>query len=201
MAEIRAFIAIEIDPAIITRLTALQQQWRCAEAPVTWSRPEGLHLTLKFLGNVPEERLPSITETLARIAHAHFPFVLRVEGVGGFPTLKRPRVLWAGIGEGSAPATMLAREIETALEALGFPRESRPFNPHLTLGRVKAPDGLARLLALMTPLIDAPFGEMQAQAVSLMRSELSPHGAKYTELYRASLGENAAENAAEREDA
>ena len=187
--EIRTFIAIEIAPAIIDRLTTVQQQLRRTAAQVAWTRPEGVHLTLKFLGNVPEERLPALGEALGHVAQHYTPFPLRVEGIGGFPNLRHPRVLWAGIGEGQAPVSALAREVDETLTALGFPREERPFSPHLTLGRVKSPDGLAPLLALLATQADSQFGEMRVEAVSLMRSDLLPQGAKYTELYRVALDE------------
>ena len=189
--DIRTFIAIPIDPAILARLAAVQQALRAAGAPVSWTRPEGIHLTLKFLGDVPEDRMPDIGTALTTLALAHTAFALSVDGVGGFPTLHRPRVLWAGIGTGGDAAGAVARDIETALTPLGFPPETRPFTPHLTLGRVKAPEGLDRLAALLTQQADAHFGAMRVEAIQLIRSDLSPTGARYTVLCRAPLREAA----------
>lgn len=189
MTEIRTFIAVDIAPEIVTRLLAVQQHLRQAEAAVSWVRPEGMHLTLKFLGNVDEARMPAIADALAAIARQHRPFSLRVAGTGAFPTLARPRVVWAGVAAGGDELRALAESIETALAALGFPRETRPFRPHLTLGRVKVPPADRRLADGVAAHRDEDFGEMPVTALTLYRSDLSPQGARYTVLCEARLGE------------
>ncbi|MHB9025682.1 MAG: RNA 2',3'-cyclic phosphodiesterase [Armatimonadota bacterium] len=187
MAEIRAFIATHIDPAVLSRLAALQEEWRATGAPVSWVRPEGMHLTLKFLGEVPEERIPAVAEVLHAVARRHAPFALTLAGAGGFPNLRRPRVLWVGVTDGAVELGELARELAEGLAALGFPREQRPFSPHLTLGRVKAPAGLDALRRRVEAHADDLFGTTRVAGIALFRSELSPQGARYTVLRTASF--------------
>ena len=188
VAEIRAFIAVPVDEAILTRLLELQQQLRQTEAPVSWTRPAGMHLTVKFLGNMSEALLPSIAAALAGIAGERAPFRISVEGTGGFPNLRRPRVLWAGIEQGKDALIELATAVDAALTTHGFPPETRPYNPHLTLGRIKEPNNLARLIALLQSHAGDHFGEMIARELILFRSELSSAGARYTPLHRLTLG-------------
>lgn len=182
MADIRAFIALEISPEIIARLIAVQRHLRDAAAQVTWVRPEGIHLTLKFLGNMPEERVPEIIRVLEIAATAQGPFRAGVAGMGAFPNLRRPRVIWAGIAQGAEACCVLAQAVEQQCAALGFPPEERPFSPHLTLGRVKSPVGVERLIALLREHDSEQFGEMPVTELRLIRSELFPDGARYTTL-------------------
>lgn len=189
MAEIRTFIAIGIDQAILARLAELQQQLRQVAADVAWARPEGMHITLKFLGNVAEERIPAIAEALERVARQFTPFTIAVAGTGVFPNPRAPRVVWAGIREGSETLCVMAAAVDRELDALGFPREQRPFRAHLTLGRVKSPAHLAQLTTALTQHANEPFGAMRAGDMRLMRSELSPQGARYTALHHAVFSE------------
>lgn len=182
MADIRCFIAIEIDGAIIEALAGVQQQLRQSGAAVGWVRPASIHITLKFLGDVAEERLPAIGGELAEIAGHHAPFQMMVTGAGAFPSLRRPRIIWAGISDGAENVAALAQEIETRLEAFGFAREARPFTPHITLGRVKEPVGIGALATLIEQHTADQFGVMPVAQLTLMRSELSPQGARYTAL-------------------
>ena len=190
MTEIRSFIAVPVDEAILVRLSALQQQLRQAGAPVSWTRPAGMHLTLKFLGNISEALIPRLGETLQPVAARWAPFTVSVVGTGGFPTLQRPRVVWAGIRQGKDALAALAAEVDAAVNTLGFPPETRPYNPHLTLGRVKEPKKLERLITLLQSHDGDYFGEMTAGELILFRSELSPKGARYTPLHRLTLSGN-----------
>ena len=149
MAEIRTFIAVEIEETILARLRAVQQHLRTANAQVAWTRPEGMHLTLKFLGNVAERRVQEITLALQHAACALAPFRPQRGECRRLSSLSRLRVVWAGIGEGAALLCTLADAVDTQLAACGFPREDRPFSPHVTLGRVKAPPGDSRLAELL----------------------------------------------------
>ncbi len=189
MAEWRTFIAVAVEPAIIARLTALQTELRAAGAAVAWVQPAGMHLTLKFLGNVPEGRISEIGEALAEAVCGHAPFTVTIAGAGGFPNLVRPRVLWAGIAAGESGLVALATAVENALAARGFPREPRPFHPHLTLGRLRSSAGIVPLLVRLDAHADDDFGAMDVTEIALYRSELSPHGTKYCKLRAAKLAE------------
>jgi RNA 2',3'-cyclic 3'-phosphodiesterase len=146
---------------------------------VAWVGRHNFHLTLKFLGGVDCDRLDAIVAALTRAAAAGRPFDLRVGGLGAFPSPTRPRVLWVGIDDGAAEAVRLATRVDDALADLGFERESRAFSPHVTLGRVREPrpqPGLAEVLR------GGGVGRQRVERLSLMRSELSPRGARHTEL-------------------
>jgi 2'-5' RNA ligase len=138
-----------------------------------------LHVTLKFLGQIEETRVGAITEALVAVATRTPAFALDVRGLGAFPTPSRPRVLWAGL-EPAAPLTALAGAVDAALAALGFVRESRAFAAHVTLGRVRESRRNPALAAALARPADC--GGLPVARVSLMRSELHPRGARYTEL-------------------
>ncbi len=188
MAEIRTFIAVKVEDTILARLRAVQQHLRTAGVQVAWVPAEGMHLTLKFLGNVAESRLPEITRALQLAANTLSPFHLSVVSVGGFPTPARLRVVWAGIGDGAGALCALAEAVDTQLVACGFPREDRPFTPHITLGRVKSPAGGSRLAELLGEHREETYGEMAVSEIHLIRSNLSPTGARYTVLQVVPLG-------------
>lgn len=185
--EIRSFIAVEAADEVITRLTALQEALRGAGADVGWASPAGLHVTLKFLGNVDEARVPALTVALAAVAGRHAPFAIRLVGVGAFPDPRRPRIVWVGVTEGADSLRALAADVDAAMVAAGFPPEERPFRAHVTLGRVRSLRGLEHL----TPLLDRhaadDCGAQPVTAITCMRSDLSPQGARYTALARLPL--------------
>ena len=190
MAQIRAFIAIELNDIVRDHLAALQQQLRQVDPTVSWARPEGMHLTLKFLGNVPEEQLPTLGDALEAVARQFAPFAVTVAGTGVFPNLRRPRVLWAGVQSADTPLAALAAAVDLAMAEHGFPREPRPFSPHLTLGRVKGVYN-PQLTPILEQHGDELFGEVHVTELVLFRSELAPQGARYTALRRVPLTGNA----------
>jgi len=167
------------------RLATEIERLRPHATDVAWVVPANLHVTLKFLGQLDEARVPAIADALRAACARHAAFELAVRGLGAFPSPTRPRVLWAGL-EGDAGALgALAERVETACGALGMSRETRPFAAHVTLGRVREPrrqPALAEALAL-----PADFGRLRVEQVSLMRSQLSPRGARYSELAGAPL--------------
>lgn len=181
MADIRTFIAIDLDAAIHETLAAVQQRLRQIDPVVVWVRPEGMHLTLKFLGNIPAGRVPEIAGALEGVAALFPPVHFAVAGAGGFPSARAPRVVWVGIREGAETLGRLAAAVDSALAEREFPREMRPFRAHLTLGRVKyAPP--AALTTELDRLSGTVLGEMTATGMQLMRSDLSAQGARYTVL-------------------
>ena len=187
MKQVRTFIAIELDETINAALTDLQEQLK-AEVPqgsVRWVRPEGIHLTLKFLGDVPVNRIEEMEQVLTQ-ACAGFPaFSFSVEGLGCFPNPRRPRVVWVGVREESGTLKGLQKAIEDGMEKVGFAPEGRRFHAHLTLGRTqrRASSGdVRRLGQLVTGTDIGLLGRMDAQEVSLIKSDLKPTGAVYTQL-------------------
>jgi 2'-5' RNA ligase len=162
------------------RLAAEVERLRPSVPDVVWVRADNLHLTLKFLGGVDAARLDGVTAALTGTAASHTAFDLTFHGLGAFPCATRPRVLWAGVDEGAAAAAALALGVDAALAALGFPHESRRFSAHVTLGRIREPRSCPRLAGALAA--GGRFGRQHVEGISLMRSELSPHGPRYTEL-------------------
>ena len=190
--QVRAFIAIELPQAAREGLARLEDALRRPEHRcVKWVSPEGIHLTLKFLGNVPAGRVPEVGAAVAEAARNVPPFRLEIAGTGVFPGLKQVRVFWVGIGGEVDRLRALQGSIDSTLATLGFAREDRPFVPHLTLARVRqgASPGERRSFG---ELVDSVVFEekhgIDVRAVSLMRSQLTSAGAVYTRLSSVELG-------------
>ena len=184
--SLRAFIAVELPPDVKAGLAGpvreLQRDCRAAGLSASWSRPEGWHLTLKFLGAVGPDQLEPITRRLPEAVARHSPFTLRLLGFGAFPSAERARVLWIGIeeDEGKAMLAALARDVEAALAELGWPPEARLFNPHLTLARIKQPRHLPQLVELLERWRAERLATVAVNQVVLMKSQLQPGGSVYT---------------------
>jgi 2'-5' RNA ligase len=146
---------------------------------VAWVAAENLHVTLKFLGGVDAARLALVSAALDEAVRDRPAFELVVAGLGAFPTPTRPRVIWAGAAAGAAALGEVAGRVDRALAALGFPPEERAFSPHITLGRVREPRRNERLADLVGR--SETFGTVRVDRVCLMRSDLSPRGARYSE--------------------
>lgn len=183
----RAFIAIDLEPELKSALEALLRRLEATRAEVRWARPGGIHLTLKFLGEIDEPQAARVMAALEGVARRHRSFGLRLEGTGAFPTERSPRVLWAGVAAEPGLAEM-QDDLERALEGLGFPRETRPFKPHLTLGRVKGRARLDRALAELEAHRRDDLGGMVVRKVALFESRLHPQGAEYRIVREVELG-------------
>ena len=187
MKQIRTFIAIELDETISAALTDLQEQLK-AEVPrgaVRWVRPEGIHLTLKFLGDVPADRIEDIKRVLIQACAGSPAFSFSVGELGCFPNPRRPRVIWVGVQEESGSLKRLQKAVEDGMAKLGFAPEGRRFHAHLTLGRTqrRASSGDVRRLGQLVSETDiGELGQMEVRAVSLIKSDLRPTGAVYTQL-------------------
>ena len=177
----RTFIALKLDEAVKSKLCLLLDELRRAERSVKWVGREGLHLTLKFLGEVDEAMIPEIEGVLNSAARQTPSFSLTCRGTGTFPpSFRKARVVWAGIAPESTVMSFQAR-LEDDLEILDFPRESRPFHPHVTLGRMKLPSGLgSRAARLLEKEGETLFGVTSIKKATFFRSELKPAGAVYT---------------------
>lgn len=176
----RLFVALDIPEDVRASLRAFAQPLRAKWPRIRWTRPEGQHVTLKFLGEVGEERLELIVSMLAPLRSPE-PVTMNFRGIGFFPQPGRPRVLWAGV-EGSANLQPLAAEVESALVVAGFPAEQRAFRPHLTLARFHPEDDTARLQEALAAHANAELGSATASKFILFRSRLKPGGAEYTPL-------------------
>ncbi len=177
----RCFIAIEISDEIRKALGELIQRLSGMGRGIRWVPPENIHLTLKFLGEVEDDRVPEIGRRLSEISSGHSPISLRVRGAGAFPSLRSPQVIWVG-SEVSPGLESLYREIEEAMAALGFERERRDFNPHLTLGRVKDRRALDPVMKELQLMKDQDWGAVEVTEVVLMKSVLTPKGAEYSRV-------------------
>lgn len=180
---IRSFIAVNLNAS--RSLRRLLGELSAMGRPVRPVAPDRLHITLKFLGDVPLDSLVPISSALEEAVHGIGPFSLTIRGTGAFPRPERPSVIWAGIEE-SQPIAVIATNLERCVSELGFPRENRPFRPHATLAYVKAkpPPQLADLLLAHA---DTVFGTQEVTSVELMQSEPGPTGPRYTPMHTATL--------------
>jgi len=176
----RLFVAIDIPEEVRSAIGALASKLQIACRKARWTRIEGLHVTLKFIGETSAEKTEMIKAALAAIP-ARTPFSMNFRGLGFFPNERRPRVLWAGI-EANSDLSSLAAAVETALEPLGIPHEERPFSPHLTLARFDTPRGLHALHAAIEKAGTVEFGSTTAKEFHLYQSVLKRGGAEYTRL-------------------
>jgi len=186
MAEtVRAFVAIELDSRLLKALDGLMArlQRELPSGALRWVRPEGIHLTLQFLGNVPTERVPAVVRALEGACAEVPPLTMEVAGLGCFPNLQRPNVLWVGVEEPTGQLLRLQRHVAQALEPLGFEPDQRGFHPHLTLARAARgarPADLRQVGTWVAGAEPVSLGTLRADHVSLMRSDLRPDGAVYT---------------------
>lgn len=176
----RLFVALDLSQEIRDALQEPLAKLQPLGQTARWARPEGMHVTLKFIGHVDETKLGAIRAALATV-RSDAPVEMRVRGMGFFPDERRPRVLWCGI-EASANLAPLAAETERALEPLGIPREERAFAPHLTLARLKDSHGLNKLLQAAAELKSREFGSTRATQFHLFESLTKPSGAEYRKI-------------------
>ena len=183
----RAFVAIDITPEIRERLAGFMEQTHGSLPGAHWVRPEGMHITLKFLGEISAEQKERIERALHAVQSQ--PFALAIRGLGFFPNARSPRVFWAGIeADNSLPA--LASAVDEALIPLGFAKEKQTYKPHLTCARLNPGKGRSTLIPAAKSLLERiqpDFGTMTANEFFLYESKLSPRGATYTKLTRFAL--------------
>jgi RNA 2',3'-cyclic 3'-phosphodiesterase len=188
MARLRTFIAIDVNEAIRDRLVAMQEGLARAGSEVKWVERENLHVTLLFLGEVDIRDTPDICRAVADVCREHAVFPMSIESIGCFPNARRPRVLWAGVGEGSPEVCALHDALEPPLLDLGcYRKEERHYTPHITLGRVKSDRPTDRLALALAKQAAWKGGEVAVQEVHVMSSELTSQGPVYTVLSRAKL--------------
>jgi RNA 2',3'-cyclic 3'-phosphodiesterase len=183
----RAFIAIEIPDEIKMEIAGIQEQLRETKVDASWPRPEGVHLTLKFLGEIAEARTAEIMNGIRTAVQDIGPFRLEVRGVGTFPNPKNARVVWIGLGGDSEKLTKLQAAVEDAMIRIGMAREERAFTPHLTVGRIKFIRSRDIWIRALDEVKDISMPGFDVLTVSLMKSELKPSGAVYTEMGKVEL--------------
>jgi 2'-5' RNA ligase len=184
---VRLFLAINLPADVRLEVYAATAGLRAQEPEIAWIAEPHLHLTLKFFGETPAERLDDIRATVANVAGRHREFVLGFGGVGAFPNFRRARVVWMGIAQ-EARLELMHHDVEIACEALGFEIEGRAFRPHLTLARVKSPLPEDRLRQLSRAAKQIDFQtECIVRSIDLMQSTLSSSGPTYTTLVSAAL--------------
>jgi 2'-5' RNA ligase len=186
---VRTFLAIDLPGRQRKILEEHQGRWKSARADVRWIHPSNMHLTLKFLGEIHESTIESVIAVCKEACCLRRSFSLFLNDTGVFPNLRRPRVLWIGIGGEADILCELQDSIETALEKKGFPRESRVFKPHLTVGRIRSPRKLPQLLEIFVKdkIVIEPF---TAEEVIVYKSQLTRNGPLYSPLARCPLWTN-----------
>jgi RNA 2',3'-cyclic 3'-phosphodiesterase len=190
--NLRLFIALELPAEITDALEKLQKRLRDLdrERAVRWVALDSIHLTLKFLGDTPPDRVPAIEAAVVEAATDHKPFSLSIDGAGCFPNLQKPRIVWAGASGELKALHALRDAVERTVSPLGYPTEDRPFSPHLTLGRSRQEASRSALSELGEKIGSQKIGILatwKVERVSLMRSELTPSGGVYTRLAETSL--------------
>ncbi len=183
---IRTFISLELPGSVKQAVEGLKEHLMASGGDVKWVKIQGLHLTLKFLGQIPSEKVPAITGALDPIAVRERLFKVTLKGVGAFPSLRNPRVVWVGL-EGDNRLARLQSYVEDAITRLGFESETRPFKPHLTLGRVRSPRRRQALIDALESKAAWESGTCELSEISLMKSELKPGGVVYTPLWSKGL--------------
>jgi 2'-5' RNA ligase len=184
MDTIRAFIAIEMPPMVVDIVQRSQQVLRRGGIRLAWVRPENVHLTLRFLGDIAADAVDRIRDVLEETARETSPFSLCVKGAGAFPGIARPRVLWLGLDGQLQPMAALYRRLSEKLSGLGIAGEKRPFRGHLTIGRVKGRPDIRLLKERMTELEHVESTLFPADSLCLFKSDLTPGGAVYTSLVK-----------------
>ncbi len=191
MEQLRSFIAIELTEEVRSGLKAVLTLLKSENHQIArWVDPSSIHLTLKFLGNVPSDRITTISQSIKTAAGEVKPFKLEINGLGAFPSLFRPQVIWIGLSGQVDQLKKLQTAIESQITPLGFPMENRPFTPHLTLARVRDTASVTerQKLGEKVSTTDLRSGfSISVNSISLMRSQLTPAGAIYTRLFETGL--------------
>lgn len=184
----RAFLGLALPDAVRASLDALQRELAASQADVKWVSHEHLHVTLKFLDEISEAQRQAVEALLARVARREEPFSLSLKGLGAFPSVAAPRVIWVGLAQGSEVVARIAAAIEQEGAAIPLRREERPLSPHLTLGRVRSSQNRQALAQRLRETAWKPPSPWRVSTVTLYQSVLSPAGARYTVIADIPLG-------------
>jgi RNA 2',3'-cyclic 3'-phosphodiesterase len=179
---LRVFIAIELSEQVKNFLAKLCLDLKRFGADIRWVRTDGIHLTLKFLGEIRSTLIPEIEEAVQPVFASETKLLVHVRGLGIFPSIRNPRVIWAGVEDNEKRLVSLAEKIDSALEGIGFSRENRPFMPHLTLGRTKSRQDLMQVIDFVEKHKNLPGPDFHAHRAVLFQSVLKYGGAEYSSL-------------------
>ncbi len=178
--RLRLFVAITLPDPVRDAVSRLVEELSGRLEGVRWTKADNIHLTLKFLGGVEAAGIPPIRDCLDRMAATHLPFPVGLGGLGVFPARGKPRVIWAGVGEGRERLTGLTEDLDRSLAEVGFPRETRKYTPHLTLGRIKSARSGSGLWTINREFerqrVDS-LGSFTVNMIVLLKSTLTPRGA------------------------
>jgi 2'-5' RNA ligase len=184
--KFRAFIAVDIGP--MQKLVDLSEALRASGADIKLVEPENIHITLKFLGDTDEELIDPITDGITDSIQGVKPFEVRFEGMGAFPKLDYMRVVWVGL-EGTEPLVQISRKLDSALAPLGFKKDKKGFNPHITIARVRSPRGKSELRNIIDSHSTNIFGSINVSSITLKKSVLSSAGPTYTDIKEIGLSD------------
>lgn len=186
----RTFIAIELSEPIRNALSQIEAHLKYSGADVKWVREENIHLTLKFLGEIPEENIAKIKSILDEIGKSTPPFEISIKDIGAFPKIENLRVIWVGLDKGADESKILAERIDEALSKIGFQKETRAFAAHLTIGRVRSAKNKETLkekvLSAGNSILNTQYSQL-ISSIILFQSTLKPDGSVYTKLHEARL--------------
>lgn len=184
---LRTFIALPLTPELQLKLAAIQDKLKQSRAEVKWVAPENIHLTLKFLGYVSEHRLKDIFKAADEAIDKEVNFLLSLSGLGAFPKLDNPRVVWVGVKEGKEALVKIYRNLEESFKRQGFPEEAREYHPHLTLGRVKSSKNKDKLIEIIRAERNYSLGSLKAEKIVVFQSILKPEGPEYKALHTSQM--------------
>jgi 2'-5' RNA ligase len=181
--NIRAFLAIDPPEDILQAMSRLQEKLkREISGRISWTKPQGQHLTLKFFGDISTEDVNNICSAVQKRIVSESKLNLKIENLGVFPDARRPRVIWCGVYSDAEKLTTLQKQLDSDFVDIGFPHEDRPFQAHLTLGRIKDSHGLTGINEALIKYSAFAAGEFNCTELILFQSRLSPQGAVYTKL-------------------
>jgi 2'-5' RNA ligase len=187
---LRLFIAIEIEKKIKERILEFFNHLKETDTYIRWVAYENLHVTVKFIGEVDPTILPPLVKSLKSVASHFKPFRIQIENVAVFPTARKPRILFVGLGDKENNLVNIFEEIETQIEEFGIKRELRRYVGHITIGRIKSQKNIHKLFELLPSCSDRFFGQETVNHFSLKQSELTPKGPIYSTLNRFTLYKN-----------
>jgi 2'-5' RNA ligase len=183
MAKLRLFWAVALPAAVRDSLAAVQSEFKALSFDAKWVEKQNLHITVRFLGDTDETLAAELLAAAQELLSGMRPFTVFLRGVGVFPSVRKPRVLWVGMS-GFEPLVTLHRRVEKSVAALGFPPEEKPFSPHVTIGRLRSGDNAAALAKKIEEVGNREFGAVTVEGLNLFASRLYPTGAVYTSLGR-----------------